>query len=265
MEPAGTLFIFARKHVKYSIMLNKLVCGTAFVSCLSVLPSSGPIISSHSSAEQAVQEQTQLVRKHNLYVGVELAAQAFNTTSTTYPMMEAVVRPLYIFVGYQTGPRNAVQLGFIQQSQPDALVNTVSTNRAGQPTTTYSYYHEYRAAVPVLLRHNLIQPIHRVQLDALLGATFVVHNYQNDYIATAGGQVTNEAHDRAFARNLNATVGLGAGFAVVARVVLMVEGTASLNLKTLESGYLRKFTYGVGAGLRYRFALKKKAAASAGS
>lgn len=262
-EQEGITSISAQNRAERPMLSTKLQYWLILGISLFSLSSFGQ--TSANNAGQRAGEQSNTRRVHELYVGVHVAAQLFYTTSPTYPIKEAVVRPLYFFAGYQLNTRNAIQLGFLQRSQPVLLVNTVGTTSAGQPTTTYLYYAEYRAAVPLLLRHSLNRPIHRFQVDALLGLTFVIHNYQTDYVETTAGQIVYEGHSYAHARNLNATAGLSASWVIVPRLALMVEGTTSLNLKTIQSNYHLSPTVGLGAGLRYRFAIRKKADATAGS
>jgi len=203
-------------------------------------------------------------KQFRFYVGAHAAAQVFRVTSTTYPIEEAVIRPLYVFVGYQFSPRLAVQAGFLQHN-PAALTSSVFViDRAGQLIEARSYSDRYHGAVPVLLRYTVAQQLAtRLRLEVLMGSILVFHEYQGDYVQLMGGQVLYEVHEYSKTRNLYVVGGLGLSYKVVSHVDLMLEGTANRNLTRLESAYARKTMFGIGAGLRYCFDFNRKVAAAA--
>lgn len=206
--------------------------------------------------------QRQPLHQYRFYVGVHAAAQVFQVTSTTYPMQEAVVRPIYVFAGYQFGPHVALQTGFIQQQRPILDNSGVQFDRMGLPFDFTEYYNEYNGAIPVLLRYDLAhRPPRRLHLDVLLGLTLVIHRYQVDYVTSAtANQKAYEQHDFARSNNFYAVAGLGIGYRAIPHVDLMMEASMNRNLSAPDDAAgARIISFGVGAGLRYHFNLSRSA------
>lgn len=206
--------------------------------------------------------QRQPLHQYRFYAGVHAAAQVFQVTSTTYPIQEAVVRPVYVFVGYQFGPHVALQTGFVQNQRPVRDNSGVRVDRVGLPYDFKEYYNEYNGALPVLLRYDLAhRPPHRLHLDVLLGLTLVIHRYRVDNVesATASKQAY-EQHEFARSNNFYAVAGLGIGYRVMPHVDLMTEASMNRNLSAPDyAAGARRISFGVGAGLRYHFDLPRSA------
>ncbi len=239
------------------LLVGMLVASRFGARCHAQAASSRQINSAH---DPAAIKPKQPLHQYRFYAGAHVAAQVFRVVSTTYPIQEAVVRPLYMFAGFQLGPHWALQAGFLQHRLPVIDESGVQLNYKGEPVAFKTYYNEYNAAVPLVLRYDLARhPPHRLHVDVLLGLTLVAHRYQNDYVAAATASFPRyEQHDYARSNNLFATGGVGLGCRVVSHVDLMVEATTNRNLTAMNSGYAKQFMFGVGAGLRYSFNLSSK-------
>lgn len=205
------------------------------------------------------ERKSQLLRPYRFYAGAHAAFQFFRVQSTGYAVQEALIRPLYVFVGYQLTPHLAIQAGFLQRTSLDSNISSTSVNRANQVVTFSGREIQYDAAVPIMLRFRLARrPAHRLYLDALLGPTLLFHRYKVDETLTVDGQVTNDVHFDLPTRHVYLTGGLSAGCRVAPHVDLLVEATASRDTEKTVA-YARPFMFGVGAGLRYGFNVSKPA------
>lgn len=229
------------------------------------LPCTGQVVQADTTVGLlTVKRQKRAVHQYPFYAGAQAAAQVFKITSTTYPIQEAVVRPLHVFVGYQLGPHLALQAGFMRYNRPSENNSFVHINQAGQPVTESSFRDQDDSVLPVLLRYNIAhQPMHRLHLDVLLGLTTVFHYYQADDATTIAGKIVYAAHNYSRTRNLFLAGGAGLGYRIVPHVDLMVEATANRNLSAPDyAAGARKINFGVGAGLRYHFDLSRSASQS---
>jgi predicted porin len=198
------------------------------------------------------------LQQHRFYAGIHAAAQVFRITSLTYNVQEVVIRPWYVFAGYQFSPHLALQTGFLQHNPSRTEYSHSSINQAGQVVQGQGYADSYTGALPVLLRYRLARrPTRPLHLDALLGLTLVVHRYQANDLVTVGGKVQYQVLVDSRPKNLYLTGGFGVGYDLTPRVELMVEGTANRNTTAVKSAYARNIMFGVGTGLRYRFNIGK--------
>lgn len=204
-------------------------------------------------------ESGQPVPRYRYYLGVEYGAQVFLVTSTTYPIQEAIVKPLNGFVGYQASPHATLQIGFSQRNPPREENLVVSSNQARQTIVSTSYRDEYDGALSFLLRYDVARhPTHRVFLNVLAGTTLLFHYYQLDNLVTADGQVMYETHDYAKTRNWYLTGGLSAGYRLTPNLDLLLQATANRNLSAPDyAAGARKTNFGFGVGLRYGFNIGK--------
>ena len=194
-------------------------------------------------------------QQFQFYAGAHAAAQVFLVATDSYNIQDVVVRPLYLFVGCQISPHIALQAGFLQYNPKSVTANTVVTTPAGQVISTASFYDEYSATVPILLRCRLARrPNRRLHLDGLVGATLVTHKVQSNSTSSIANQVVYLMILNYRGRGLCPTSGLGLGFDVTPHWELMAEGTANWNNVSVD----RKINFGIGAGLRYRFNVGKK-------
>jgi len=245
------------KATKQLMMANYLNFGLlAFIgSSMMVWPCDGQGVPNNATYPLATSRTgSNALQPFRFYAGIHAAAQQFRVASPTYYTQEVVIRPLYVFVGYQFGPHLGVQVGFLQHNPPSASYSNTSFNQAGQLIEGHGYQDWYNGAVPILLRYRLARrPTHRLHLDALLGVTVEFNHYLGDDMVTVGGQVQYHVHVDSHPTNTYLTAGLGAEYDVTPHVGLMVEGTANRNTTALDADYARKPTFGLGAGLRYRF------------
>ena len=200
-----------------------------------------------------------LTNHFRFYAGAHAAAQVFRVTSPTYPIQEVVVRPIYVFAGYQISPHLAVQVGFLQSNPSRSGYNNAGVNAMGQIVTGQGYTDQYDVAIPMLLRYRIARrPIHRLHIDLLLGLTLESNHYQVEDIFIVGGVVKYQVYVNSRSNNFYLTGGLGAGYDITPRVEAMVEATANRNTTSLDSEYAKKIMPGVGVGLRYRFNIGKQ-------
>lgn len=241
--------------------LKQVLWGVAS-SCAFALPCSGQNTSSAVRRELTTGERDGSSPNYfRFYAGVHVAAQGFRVTSPAYPIQEVVIRPVYMFVGYQLSPHLALQAGFLQTNPSRIGYTNAGINQMGQIVTGQGYTDQYDAALPMLLRYRLARrPIHRLHLDLMLGMTVEFNHYQVEDIFTVGGKVQYQVYINSHAKNFYFTGGLGAGYDIIPRVELMVEGMVNRNTTSLDSEYAKKIMPGVGAGLRYRFNVCKKVA-----
>ncbi|MCC3154233.1 porin family protein [Hymenobacter sp. BT770] len=199
-------------------------------------------------------QKTKWQHQYRYYVGAQAAAQLYRVVNTGYSVQEAIVKPLYVFAGYQLTPHLAVQAGFLRRTYLESSINASYTNQANQPVTYIGRTEMFDSAVPIFLRFRLArQPTHRLYIDALLGPTLLFHRYKSDVIYTVGGQVQNDVHFDLPTQHLYVTGGLSAGFRIIPRLDIMVEGTAIRGVEKGSSDGSKPFTFGIGAGLCYRF------------
>ncbi len=208
-------------------------------------------------AAAATQPLKQEFPQYRYYAGIQAAAKLLKVTSATYPIQEAVVRPLYGFVGYYLTPRLAIQAGFLQRDPPSEKTLVVSFNSAGQPVENSASRNQYDAEVPVVLRYDLARrPVHRLYTNALVGVSLLFHYYQTDEVASLGGKVVYEIHEYSRTHNWYLMAGASTGYRLMPHVDLLMEATANRNLTASDyAATARKISFGVGAGLRYRFDL----------
>lgn len=201
----------------------------------------------------------QLVPRYRYYLGVEYGAQVFLVTSSTYPIQEAIVKPMNGFVGYQVSPHATLQVGF-SQTNPHSIDNlVVSSNPARQTVVYTSYLDEYNGALSFLLRYDVARhPMHRVFLNLLAGSTLLLHYYQRDEVTTVDGKVSYAIHDYAKSRNWYLTGGLSAGYRLTPNLDLLLQATANRNLTApAYAANARALTCAYGVGIRYGFNIGK--------
>ncbi|WP_210518572.1 outer membrane beta-barrel protein [Hymenobacter terricola] len=185
------------------------------------------------------------------YVGGLAAFQTFATTSV-FTAQEGTIGPLYGYLGYQITPHLAVQGGYMQRSQSHAD-SFSGINNAGQPFTYAQTDTYFNAAVPLLLRFRLArQPAHRLHLDALLGATVLLHHYHYENNNTVTGQPTTQTELDLRAKNGYITGGLSVGFTLTPHLELTAEATNNWYLNARDY-YHWQVQPGAGIGLRYHF------------
>ncbi|MFC7668096.1 outer membrane beta-barrel protein [Hymenobacter humi] len=221
-------------------------------------PGSGPAPAAQPSAK--AEPSAKLLKQYRFYAGAQAAVQAFRVQSTSYATQEAIVRPLYVFAGYQMTPHVAIQAGFMRRSTGSSKITSTSYNQANQVVLYSQELQRYNVAVPVLLRVRLArQPANRFYVDALLGPTLLFHRYQIDETLTVGGQVQSDVHEDFTSRHLYLSGGFSAGCRLRPHLDLMVEATANRDTEKPASDGVKPFTFGVGAGLRYSFNFSKAA------
>ncbi|ALW85580.1 hypothetical protein AUC43_11045 [Hymenobacter sedentarius] len=215
-----------------------------------------PAQSAAALPAQPSTQKTKWQHQYRYYAGAQAAAQLYRVVNTGYSVQEAIVKPLYLFAGYQLTPHLAVQAGFLHSTLVESEGNYTYTNQANQQVAYAGKREMLDTAVPVLLRFRLAwKPTHRVYLDALLGSTLLFHRYRADETVTVGGQVQNHVNYDLPTRHLYITGGLSAGFRIVPRLDFLVEATGFRGVEKYSSGGPKQF--GLGAGLRYGFDLSK--------
>lgn len=231
----------------------------SFILTFSCVGQNAP--SGAQDASVNIERNSPLTNHLRFYAGAHAAAQVFRITSPTYPIQEVVIRPIYVFAGYQISSHLAVQAGFLQINPSRSGYSNAGVNQMGQIVTGQGYTDQYDVAVPMLLRYRVARrPTHRLHLDLLLGLTLEFNHYQVEDIFTVGGKVQYQVYVNSRSKNFYLTGGLGAGYDIRPRVEIMVEGTANRNTTSLNSDYAKKIMPGVGVGLRYRFNIGKQAA-----
>jgi hypothetical protein len=215
-----------------------------------------PAQSAAALPAQPSAQKTKWQHQYRYYVGALAAAQQYFVPNTGYAMQEPLVKPLYLFAGYQLTPHLAVQAGFLHSTLVESDGSNTYTNQANQQVAFTGKREMLDAAVPVLLRFRLARkPTHRVYLDALLGSTLLFHRYRADYTSTVGGQVQSHVNYDLPTRHLYITGGLSAGFRIVPRLDFLVEATGFRGVEKYSTSGPKQF--GLGAGLRYGFNLSK--------
>lgn len=222
-----------------------------------------PCMGQHVDAAGSVLQKAKSLQRYGFYAGVHVAAQVFRVTSDTYPIEEAVVRPLHFFIGTQLGPHLALQAGYLQRNPAKTELSGVGINWAGQPYETHTYSNRYDGALPILLRYDLAHhPLHQVHLDVLLGLTVLWHRYQTDYTESVAGNIVSQVHEYSRTTNYFATAGLGLGLRVTSRLDLQLEATGYRNLTPKDYAGTKQITWGLGGGLRYCFNVGSQSANS---
>lgn len=205
------------------------------------------------------ERKAHLLQRYRFYAGSHAAAQVFRVVSPNYPIQEAVLRPVYGFVGYQLSPHLAIQTGFLQYHTPRSGYYEAGVNSSGQYVTNEGHTEQFDVALPFLLRYRIARiPTHRLHLDALLGLTIEFNHYQSEYTLIIGSKTQSHSYINSRARNMYLTGGLGAGFDITPHIELMAEASANRNTTSLNSAYAKQIMFGIGVGLRYRFNVGKR-------
>ncbi|QIL75565.1 hypothetical protein [Hymenobacter sp. HDW8] len=229
-------------------------------SLQTIPPNPSEIYVDPAAASKAI---TKPISRYQFYAGAQAAAHAYKVASTSYPVQQADIYPLYLFVGYHLRPQLAVQVGFLQRNPRPYGESTSGFGPMGQPISSSDYRDEYDAALPVLLRYRLTRLRHRLYLQTLLGVTTEFNRYKRDYIEVIAGQVYPQEQVNVRATNFYLTAGFALGYTVGSRVDIMLEAAALRNLTNRPGGNwdpAKEITPALGIGLLYNFDLGRKRA-----
>ena len=179
--------------------------------------------------------------------------------------------PWQLSIGGNLSPRLALQLGYSYRHEADHLdPSYTGTTLTGQFVSGSSSDERWTHCVPLLARYTAIGfPNHRLQADFLLGLTmlhtseFTAAEFRVDYQVVS----SRSFHYKATQGYISGGFGLRYNFGHHVEGVL--DWTYSHNFRSASedvhlnvTGNRFGLTRALSLGLRYRFAVKKKVAAS---
>ena len=219
--------------------------------------------------------QTEQVQKQpvRLFVG----AQAFESHyEVIFPSSPNDTRAgaWQITAGVYVSPRLVLQLGYTRtrESQSDDPTN-IGTSLSGQHLDGSSYTKRATDCLPLLARYTVVGYSHtRLQIDGILGLCLLKTTEASGAENRVNGQVVSSRYTNDKATQLYAVGGIGFRYPFGQHLEGVFDWTYSRNFHTSSeavhlsvTGNKWGLTRALSLGLRYRFVVKKKAAASTGS
>lgn len=201
------------------------------------------------------------------YVALSSIRSNYEVFYPTTPQL-AVITTGQATVGVQFNPRWAMQLGYAysrdKSSQDPAYTGTTL---AGQYITGRRSNDSWEQAFPLLVRYALIgRPNPRLQIDFIGGGTVVDGRFSVHYIDFVDGQVVREFNAGDHVTQLYFTAGLGVRYPFGKHFEGVFDYMLSRNFKAVPASFHQQvsgsslgLTRAFSLGLRYRFALHKKA------
>lgn len=190
----------------------------------------------------------------------ELFMPALNLPSSAEA--DYAVKPWQLTAGRFLTPRLAVQVGY-SYAHPDYRQSEAYVNNAGQTIRTTYHDEAILHCLPVLARYDLIPRSQAMHLDLLLGLTAIAAQEVASMETTINGQSAISQRLASRATHLYATSGAGFHYPFGQHLAILLNLTLNKNLRatTAAGGNVLGLTWASGLGLRYCFAVKKKAAA----
>ncbi|MDQ2794166.1 MAG: porin family protein [Bacteroidota bacterium] len=204
------------------------------------------------------------------YVGVQSFRGRYEVFYPTTPS-EVGVEPWQLVAGIQLAPRWVVQVGYSYSSRRSVEdPSYTGTTLIGQYISGRRGSDSHEQAVPLLLNYAVVRsPNPRLQIDVIVGLTWVqtaFRSYGTDYI---DGQVAKEYYVSDHATQFYFTGGLGARYPFGRHFEGVFNWTYSRNFRSVPevvhfsvTGNRYGLTRALSLGLRYRFAVKKKVPAA---
>jgi len=217
------------------------------------------------NASQAVPALPFFVGLHTLRSGYEVFFPA--------TVGEAGVDKWQLTAGFNPSVRLAVQAGICwEQKSTNQDPVYQGTSLSGQYLDGSRYNERRTYSVPVLVRYAVVRsPRPRLQMDAVLGLTLLGSKYRLAEVRRIDHQVVSSFEDYGQATQLYATAGIGLRYSFGQHFEGVLDWTYSKNFRSAPdyvhlnvTGNKYGLTRAVSLGLRYRFAIKKKAAVDSG-
>lgn len=197
-------------------------------------------------------------RAGDCYVGLQAARQSYHLLYNGYAYTEQTLWPTYLSLGWHTGPRLALQVGLLYDDPRGRIKTSTARNGTQQVVTVREYKNEFRAAIPVAMRYNLVPKVTKVRAEGIVG--FVFGLYSQDYQRTEslnGAVVADSANSSGVSSNGYLTVGLSAVVLVGPRFELTAEGAINRYTGPDVVPHIKDITTSFAVGGRYRFSLRK--------
>ncbi len=226
----------------------------------------GGILLGLQAKAQSISRESEPLR---YVVGLQAVRSEYEIFFPTTPSMVSI-GPWEVTVGIRIAPRCEAQLSYKASSHTSLEdPSYTGTTLTGQHTSGTRGADSRQQALPLLIRYAFIKSPHpRLQLDVVGGMTLVAahfNSYGSDFV---DGQLVREISSQGRAAQLFATLGVGARYPFGEHFEGVLDYHYSRNLKAVPEGIHQLVTgnkYGLtralSLGLRYRFALPKKAAA----
>lgn len=222
---------------------------------------------------QAQNKQPSDANRSPYFVGLQTANNRYEVLYRRSSPGEALITTPLITAGFYILPRLAVQLGYGYLHDISEDPGASGITLSGQRITLNRHGQESRQqAFPLLARYSLSNRSRsRLRADALAGLTMVTSRFTFHNEHLLDGQVTFQESINDHATQFYCTVGMGLRFVISHHFEASGDLTWSKNLETAPEYVHREvtgngwgITRAVNLGLRYRFAVKKKAVAAAG-
>jgi hypothetical protein len=213
-------------------------------------------------------------QRHPFYVGVHAYLSEYEVYfhPSSNENATAGIGPWQLVAGGNIGPRLALQMGYSYRHEVDHLdPSYTGTTLAGQYVSGSSANDSWTHCLPLLARYAAVRsPGHRWQVDVLAGLTGV----QTRQLAAAENRVDNQVVSRfstdVRAVQLYASAGVGVRCSFGQHMEGVLDWTYSRNFRPAPeyahvqaTGNKYGLTRALSLGLRYRFAVRKKAATPA--
>ena len=196
-------------------------------------------------------QSTDVAPTPRFYVGIGLYSSYYNRLGNPYNLGTAV--PVQATLGYQLRPRLAVQASLAYSGNSGHNAGTLTDYATGNTGEYFSNYRNRFFTLAVQGRYALLrQTAHRLQLDAVGGATIERHTYHGDgaqpnFLSPNPGTTTS--FDRSSSNNVYlVSLGPSVRFRLASRVEAV--GDWLLNVDTRAAEHPNS---SFALGLRYRF------------
>lgn len=206
-----------------------------------------------------------------VFVGVHAFNGAYEVFFPRTPNLSGTGLSWQLTAGVNLSPRFALQLGgTYSRTKFDDDPSYIGTTTTGQSTQGSYHSKRWTHCVPLLARYAVVRsPRPRLQVEALFGASVVATRDVFWGDNRINGQVVSEFYEENKATHVYATGGLGFRYPFGRRFEGVFDWTYSRNLRAVPeavhqgvTGNKWGLTRALSLGLRYRFAVKKKAVAA---
>jgi len=208
-----------------------------------------------------------------LFVGTQAIESHYEVIFPSTPN-DTGAGPWQITAGVHISPRLVLQLGYTRarESHSDDP-SYIGTSLSGQYLDGSRYTNRATDCLPLLARYAIVGYAHsRLQIDGLLGVCLLKTAEASGAENRVNGQVVSRRYTNDKATQLYATGGIGFRYPFGRHLEGVFDWTYSRNFHPSSeavhlsvTGNKWGLTRALSLGLRYRFALKKKAAVVSGS
>lgn len=209
------------------------------------------------------------------FVGIHFLQSSYEVFFPSSPEGNLTgVTPWQLSAGGNLSPRLALQLGYSYRHEEDHLdPSYTGTTLSGQFISGSSSDERWTHCVPLLARYTALGfPNHRLQADLLLGLTLLHTREFSAVESRVDYQVVSKRSDQYKATQGYISGGFGLHYSFSYHFEGILDCTYSHNFHPASedvhlnvTGNRFGLTRALSLGLRYRFAVKKKAAAASGS